>query len=62
MNVVRALLAVAVLGTLFLTPLWVQTPSGTEIVLSGLIIDLVALAVLVWVGWSWWRGRQRTQP
>jgi hypothetical protein len=59
-TVVRILLALLALGTLFITPLWMEGPGGTEIVVVGAVIDLVALAVLVAVAWSWWRSRRPT--
>lgn len=59
MNIVRMVLVIVALGVSFITPVWVETPAGRELVVSGVIIDLIALAVIVWAGWSWWRQRRR---
>lgn len=57
-TIVRVLLALLALATLFVTPLWMEGSSGREIVVVGAIIDLVALAILTVVAWSWWRSRR----
>lgn len=62
MNIVRIVLVIAALGVIFVTPFWVESPAGRELVVSGLIIDLIALAVVVWAVWSWWRQRRRASP
>jgi hypothetical protein len=59
MNIVRVVLAIAALGVIFVTPFWVETPAGSELVVSGLIVDLIAVAIIVWAAWSWWRQRRR---
>ncbi len=59
-TIVRVLLALLALGMMFVTPLWMEGPGGREIVVVGALIDLVALAVLVGVVWSWWRSRRPT--
>ena len=59
MNIVRVVLAIAALGVIFVTPFWVATPAGSELVVSGLIVDLIAVAVILWAAWSWWRQRRR---
>ena len=58
MNIVRVVLAIAALGVIFITPFWVETPAGRELVVSGLIVDLMAVAIIVWAAWSWWRQRR----
>jgi hypothetical protein len=45
------------LGTLFVVPLFVSSPSGTSVETSGAVIDLIAIAVLVLAAWSLWRDR-----
>jgi hypothetical protein len=46
------------LAMMSLTPVFVSTPSGTSILPSGLVIVVIALAVLVAAGWSLWRDRR----
>lgn len=57
-TIIRVLLGLLALGTLFVTPLWMDGPRGREIVVVGAIIDLVALTILAVVAWSWWRSRR----
>jgi hypothetical protein len=57
-TLVRVLLVLASLGTLFVTVLFVSSPSGTSVELTGAVIDAIALVVLVVVAWSLWRDRR----
>lgn len=57
-TLVRIVVALAALGALLLTPLFVSSPSGTTIESAGAVIDLIALAALVVDAWSLWRGRR----
>lgn len=57
-TLVRVLLLVAALATLFVTPLFVSSPSGTSIDVMGALIDAIALVILVLMAWSLWRGRR----
>jgi hypothetical protein len=57
-TIVRILVLLASLATLFVTVLFVSTPSGTSIVPSGAVIDAIALVVFVAVAWSLWRDRR----
>lgn len=62
MNIVRIVLVIAALGVIFITPFWVETAGGRELVVSGLIVNLIAVAIIVWAAWSWWRQRRRASP
>lgn len=57
-TLVRLVLVLAALATLFLTPLFTEGPGGREILTEGAIIDVVAIAVLVAVAWHSWRSRR----
>lgn len=57
-TVVRILLLLACLTQLFVTVLFVSSPSGTTIDPNGAIIDAIAVIVLVVVAWSLWRDRR----
>lgn len=57
-TLVRIVVALAALGVLLLTPLFVSSPSGTTIESAGAVIDAIAIAVLVVDAWSLWRGRR----
>jgi hypothetical protein len=56
--IVRILLALASVATLFVTALFVSSPSGTTIDPSGAIVDLIAVIVLALIAWSIWRDRR----
>lgn len=57
---VRVLLILAALGVLFITPLYAQSSDGgTTLLLTGAVIDAVALLVLLGSAWSLWRDRRR---
>jgi len=57
-NIVRVVLLLIAIGVLFVTALYSESPDGTRRILTdGLVIDLIALAVIVGVIWSWWRSR-----
>lgn len=59
-TVLRVLLILAALGTLFITPLYAQSSDGTtSLLLTGTVIDAVAIVVLVGSAWSLWRDRRR---
>lgn len=56
----RALLIVAALAVLVITPLYAQSSDGTtQLLTDGVVIDAVALMVLVGSAWSLWRDRRR---
>ena len=55
---VRIVVVLAALGALLLAPLFVSSPSGTTVEVAGAIIDVIAVAVLVFAAWSLWRGRR----
>jgi hypothetical protein len=57
-TVVRILVLLAALATLFVTPLFVSSPSGTSIDTNGAVIDAIALLILAVVAWSLWRDRR----
>ena len=57
-TLVRILLLLAALATLFVTPLFVSSPSGTSIDVMGALIDAIAVVILVLTAWSLWRGRR----
>jgi hypothetical protein len=57
---VRALLVLAALATLVVTPLFVTSPAGTSVDTNGAVIDAIAVVVLVLVAWSLWRDRRRS--
>ena len=57
-TLVRVLLLLAALATLFVTPLFVSSPSGTNIEAMGAVVDAIALVILVLMGWSLWRDRR----
>lgn len=57
-TLVRILLVLAALATLFVTPLFVSSPSGTSIDVMGALIDAIAVVILVLMAWSLWRGRR----
>ncbi|MGH2449953.1 MAG: hypothetical protein ACRDGE_01530 [Candidatus Limnocylindria bacterium] len=59
-NIVRIVLILVALLVLFVTALYVEGPAGREVVVTGLVIDLIAIAVIVGVVWSWWRSRRPT--
>jgi hypothetical protein len=57
--VVRVLLILAALGVLLITPLYSQSSDGTtSLLLTGAVIDAVAILVLVGSAWSLWRDRR----
>ncbi len=58
-TLVRALIALAAVGILLVTPVFVTGPNGTSIEPAGALIDAIALVVLVGVLWSLWRDRSR---
>ena len=57
-TIVRILLLLVSLATLFVTVIFVSSPTGSSIEPSGAVIDAVSLVVLVLVAWSLWRDRQ----
>ena len=57
-TLVRILLLLASLATLFVTVLFVSSTTGTSIDPSGAVVDAISLVVLVVVGWSLWRDRR----
>jgi len=57
-TLIRIVILLASLATLFVTVLFVSTQSGTSIDPSGAVIDAIALAVFVVTAWSLWRGRR----
>lgn len=56
-NIVRVLIVLAALATLFVTPLFVEGPGGRQILTDGLVVDLIAGAAMVGVTIWWWRAR-----
>lgn len=54
---VRFVVVVACILTLFVSPVFVTGPSGTSVEAAGVVIDLIALAILVAAAWSLWRDR-----
>jgi flagellar biosynthesis protein FliP len=57
-TLIRIVVLLASLATLFVTVLFVSTPSGTSIDPSGAVIDAIALVVFVVIAWSLWRDRR----
>jgi hypothetical protein len=57
-TIARILVLLAALGTLFVTPLFVSSASGTSIDTNGAVIDAIALLILAVVAWSLWRDRR----
>ena len=55
---VRIVVVLIALGALLLTPLFVSSPSETTIEPAGAVIDLIAIAALLFAVWSLWRGRR----
>jgi hypothetical protein len=57
----RVLAIVLALGVLVSVPLYVQSSDGTtQLLTDGVVIDLIAIAVIVASAWSLWRDRRRT--
>ena len=56
----RVLAILLALGILFVVPLYAQSSDGaTQLLTDGLVIDLVAVAVIVASAWSLLRDRRR---
>jgi hypothetical protein len=58
-TLVRAVIVLAAIVVLTITPLWISSPSGTTLDTSGAVIDAIALAALIVSLWSLWRDRAR---
>jgi hypothetical protein len=57
---IRVLLILAALAVLFSAAVFVQSSDGTtQVLIDGVVIDLIALTVLVASAWSLLRDRRR---
>ena len=56
-NIVRLVIVLAALATMFVTPLFREGPSGRQILTDGLVVDVIALGAIVAVAIWWWRSR-----
>lgn len=57
-TLVRIVLTLGALATLFVTPLSVAGPSGTSVDTNGALIDAVAVIVLLATLYAIWRDRR----
>lgn len=61
-NLVRVVLLVFALLLLFLTAVSTAGPDGVRTYnSSGIVIDALAIAAIVVIGWTWWRDRARNR-
>lgn len=58
-TVVRVIAILLAIPVTLVTVLWVESPTGRTIAFDGLVIDLIALAVIIAAGLSLWRDRRR---
>lgn len=56
-NIIRVLIVLAGLATVFVTPLVREGPDGRQILTDGVVVDVIALAAIVAVAIWWWRSR-----
>lgn len=56
-NVIRVLIALAALATVFVTPLFREGPDGRQLLTDGVVIDLIAVSAIAAVAIWWWRSR-----
>ena len=57
-SILRVVIALAAVGLVAATVVFVTGPSGTSLDPNGVAIDAVAVIVLVAVTWSLWRDRR----
>jgi uncharacterized membrane protein len=57
-TVVRLIVLLACLATLFVTPIFVSSGSATSVELLGAVIDAITLVILTFAAWSLWRDRR----
>jgi len=61
-NLVRVVFLVFALLLLFLTAVSAVGRDGVRTYYSsGIVIDALAVAAIVIIGWTWWRGRERNR-